>query len=149
MAWWRDVLTKHSHDECCANFLELLEIFNLWSKFLNFKGVNPRKEWRNPKKKLKSFNFMAWWRDVLIKNSQDERCANLLVLLENFNFWSKFLSFKGVSQRKEWRNPKKIKILNFHGMFRGLIKLTYSKWIMWKLMSVVWNFQFLVEILEF
>jgi hypothetical protein len=52
-------------------------------------------------KKLKSLIFVAWWRDVLIKPSQDEQCAKFWELLEKFNFWSKFLSFKGVSPWKK------------------------------------------------
>ena len=43
--------------------------------------------------------------------------------METFTFWSKFLSFKGVSTRKKWRNPKKIDILNFNGNREVLIKL--------------------------
>ena len=38
---------------------------------------------------------------------------------ENFNLWSIFLIFKGVSPRNEWRNPIKIGIFKFHGMIKG------------------------------
>jgi hypothetical protein len=33
--------------------------------------------------------------------SQDERYVKILIVVGNFQFWSKFLSFKGVSPRKE------------------------------------------------
>ena len=50
---------------------------------MRFKGVRPHKEWRNPKK-LKSLIFMAWWRDVLIKHSQDECGVKKLSVFGNF-----------------------------------------------------------------
>ena len=171
MVRWREVLNKLFRDEQCAKFWVLLEIFNFWSKFLSFKGVSPRKKWQKSQKKLRSkffmlwwseelnilyqdkrcpkfwvlletFNFwskflsfktptkkvaksqkklrsqifMVWWREVLIKLYQDEWCPKFWLLLELFNFWSKYLSFRCVSPRKKWRNPKKFEISNFHGM---------------------------------
>ena len=139
----------------------LLENLNFWSNFFNFKGVSPRKKWRNPifflqslifvvdeggcylyflsmsvvqnfeccwkfsifgrnswilkvfahensvesQKKLKSLIFKVLWRGLLFKLSQYDRRAKFSVLLEIFNFSWKFLSFKGVSQRKNWLNP--------------------------------------------
>ena len=164
MVWWREVLNNLFRDERCAKFWVLLEIFNIWSKFLSFKGVSPRKKWQNPKKKLdlkfswydegkylfnlikmnnvqnfgcwwkylvfgrnswvlkvlaheksgeipkkklRSWIFMVWWREVFIILDQDERCAKFWLLIKIFTFWSKFLSFKGVSPRKKRRNPKR------------------------------------------
>ena len=120
MVWWRDVLIKHSQDELCAKFCVLLEIFKFWTKFLSFKGVSPRQNWRNPKKKLKSLIFMVWWREVLIILSLDELCSEFWVLLEIFKFGSKILSFRGASPRKKWWNLLK-KIFNIHGMMKGYI----------------------------
>ena len=50
----REVLIKLYQDERCAKFWVLIEILTFWSKFLRFKGVSPRKKWRNPKINLRS-----------------------------------------------------------------------------------------------
>src|ERR1044072_3785420 len=97
----REILILHSQDELCEIFLVLLEIFNFWSKFLNFKGVSPRKKIDKSKIKFKILKFHCMMMDVLMKHSQDELCEIFLVLLEIFEFWSKFLNFKGVSPRKK------------------------------------------------
>ena len=97
------------------------------------------------KKKLKSLIFMAWWRGVLIRLSQDYRWAKFRLLSEIFNFWSKLLNFNGVSPWKEWRNPKKIEIFNFQGTTKGGINLTFLGWSMCEILSVVGNFQFSVQ----
>ena len=67
----------------------------------------------------------------------------------NFQFFSKFLSFKGVSPRNEGQNLKKLEILEIWGVMKGVIYHTLSWWIMFKFLSVGWNFQIFVEILDF
>ena len=44
-----------SHDEQCEFFLVLAEIFNFFPKVLSFKGVSPRNNGQNPKKKNLQF----------------------------------------------------------------------------------------------
>jgi len=66
-----------------------------------------------PKKKL---ILMLWKRDVIIIVSQDKHHEKFGVVVEVFNFLSKFSNFKGVSPRNKWRNPKKVKIFDFNGM---------------------------------
>ena len=107
MVCWGDVLIIHSQDELLAKVWMLLEFFNFWLKFMSFKGVSLQKRVTKSKKKLKHLIFMVWRMHILIEYSQDERCAKFWVLLEIFNFWWKFLSFKGNSPQKECRNPKK------------------------------------------
>ena len=109
----------------------LVEIFKFSSKFLIFKCVffkktalywNGNEAWEHlsqvgavkvlvaheiSDKILQKFIiliFMVWWREVLIILSPDEIWANFLVLVEIFNFWSKFLIYKGVGPRNDWRN---------------------------------------------
>ena len=45
-----EVLIKLYPDERCAKFWVLIEILTFWSKFLRFRGVSPKKKWRNQKK---------------------------------------------------------------------------------------------------
>ena len=97
MAWWRDVLIKHSQDDCGVKkwvFLENLNFCrNSWVLKVLAHGNSDKIQ-----KQLKSLIFTASRKDVLIKLSPDERCAKVWVFLEIFNFLSKkFLRFKGVS----------------------------------------------------
>jgi hypothetical protein len=110
--WWRDILFKLSQDERCAKIWVLLKFSIFGLNFVVLKVLAHEKSGQI-QKKLKSLILMALWTDVLIKLSQNESCAIFWVLLEIFNFWSKFLSLRGVSPRKEWRNPKKLKYLIF------------------------------------
>ena len=118
------------------------------TKFLSFKGVSPRNVWRNPKN-LKSSSFKVWWWEILIQDSQDEHCGIFWGMGEIFNFWTKFLSFKGVSPRNEWRTPKKLKFFDFEFVMKGGINTTLSGWTLWKNLNGGENFQILDEILEF
>ena len=81
--------------------------------------------------------------------SHDEHCAIIWVLVKILNFLSKFLSFKGVSPRNEWRNPKNNKMFEFDGMMKWGIIYTISGWALCKYLSVSENFNFFVEIFEF
>ena len=60
-------------------------------------------------KKLKFFILMEWIREVINNVSQDKHHEKFGVVVEVFNFWSKFSMFKGVSPRNKWRIPKKLK----------------------------------------
>ena len=117
--------------ECCW-------IFSIFGRNSWVLKVLAHKKSDEIQKKLKSIIFMAWWRDVLIKHSHDDCCAKELVFLEIFNFWSKFMSFKGVSPRKEWRNPKNLKILIFLAWRKGILikmlrmNVVQKNWCFWK-----------------
>jgi hypothetical protein len=100
-------------------------------------------------KKLKFPSFFDGWKEVLIKLYQDEYGAKFWVWIRIFNFWSKFVSFKGVSPTNEWQNAKNIKIHEFLVLMKEGINKTLSGWIWCKIFSVDENFQFLVEIPEF
>ena len=148
MSWCRNVLIKLSQDDRCAKFWVLLKIFNFWSKFLILKGVSPRNKWLNPKK-LKFSSLMVWWREVLIKVSNNEWFSTFWVLMEIFNFWPKILNFKGVSPRNERQNRKKKYFLMFMEWWKEvLIKLSNNDQFA-NFISVVGNFQLFAEILEF
>src|ERR1044072_2831624 len=72
-------------------------------------------------KKLKFSISMVGNREVIIIVSQDKHHEKFGVVVEVFNFWSKFSIFKGVSPRNKCRNPKIIKIfVGFRHLFRGL-----------------------------
>ena len=100
-------------------------------------------------KKIKSFIFKVWWRGLLFKLSQYDRRAKFWVLLEIFNFWSKFLNFKGVAHENSVESQKKIKIFHFQGMMKGPIIYTFAVWVLCKILRVVGNFEFLVELHKF
>ena len=91
---WREVSFKISKDEHSANIWVMMKIFNFWLKFLGFKGVSPRNEWRNLKKKISS--SMVWWWKVIIKISKDVHRDNFGVMMEIFNFLSKFSRIKEI-----------------------------------------------------
>ena len=146
--WWREVLIQLSQDKRLKIFCGMAEIFNFWMKFLSFKGVSPRNEWRNPKN-LNSSSFKVWWREILIQDSQDEHCGIIWGMGEIFNFWTKFLSFKDVSPRNEWRNPKILKNFNFQCVMNGGINKTFPGWTSLNILRDEGNFQDLDEILEF
>ena len=94
-------------EERCPKFWVLLETINFWSKFLGFKGVSPRKKWRNPKKKLRYYIFMVWWSEELNILYQDERCPKFWVLLETFNFgWNSWV-LKVLAHEKSGKITKK------------------------------------------
>ena len=80
--------------------------------------------------------------------SQDEHCASIWVLVKILIFLSKFLSFKGVSPRNEWRIPKK-KILEFYGIIKWGIIYSFSGWTLGKYLSASEKIYFFVEILGF
>src|ERR1044072_10033268 len=66
---------------------------------------------------LKIFSFHGMMKGLLIILSQYERCAKCRGFLEIFNFWSKFLNFKGVSHEKSDEIQFFFfKIFSFHGM---------------------------------
>ena len=88
--------------ECCSKF-------SIFGRITWILKVLVHEKCEKFQKKLKSWIFVVWWREVLNKLSPDEGCTKIWVLLEIFDFWSKFLSFKGVSPRKVWRSQKKIK----------------------------------------
>ena len=54
-----------------------------------------------------------------------------------------------LAHEKSYENPKNIDIFNFNGIMKGPINYTFSVWTLCKILSVVGNNQFLVEILEF
>src|ERR1044072_9715107 len=68
-------------------------------------------------KKIKIFNFNGMMNRG---NHYFFLSVNIMkknyVLVEVFNFWSKFSIFKGVSPRNEWRNPNKINFFYFNGL---------------------------------
>ena len=76
-------------------------------------------------KKLKFPYVKVWLREGLITIFKDEYCAKVWVLMEIFNFFSKFLGFKGYSPRNEWQNPKKSRIPELHGMIKGGIDYNF------------------------
>ena len=119
IVWWREVLTKPSHYRHWDKFWMFMDYFNFWSKFLSFKGVSPWNEWRS-RKQIEFSSFIVWWREVLTKHSHYRHWEKVWVLMEYFNFWSKFLSFKGVSQWNEWRSRKKIEFSSFIVWWRDL-----------------------------
>ena len=89
--------------------------------FLNLKGVSPRKKWRNQKKNS-NVNFSWYYEGMHYLNIIGMNVGQKFwVLFEIFNFFSKFLNFKGVSPWKKWRIPKKIEIIIFRGIWKGWI----------------------------
>src|ERR1044072_5419603 len=103
MEYLREVLIIISKDEHYAKVWVLIEIFNFLCKFLGFKCYRLIAHEMSDKiqKKLKFLNFMVLLREVLITISKDECNAKVWVLMEIFNFLSKFLGFKGYSPRNE------------------------------------------------
>src|ERR1044072_9412924 len=117
----REVIITVSQDKHHEKFGVVVEVFKFLSKFRIFKGVIPRNKLRNPKKKLNFSIVMKSQREVIIIVSQDKHHEKFGVVVEIFNFWSKFSIFKGVSPRNKCRNSKKIKIfVGFRHLFRGL-----------------------------
>ena len=100
-------------------------------------------------KKSKFTSFVDGWKEVLIELYHNEYGAKFWVWIRILNFWSKFVSFKGVSPRNEWHNAKNIKIHEFLVLMKEVINKTLSGWIWCKKFGVDENFQFLVEIPEF
>ena len=98
---------KHSHYRHWANFWVLMEYFNFCSKFLSFKGVSPWNEWRR-RIFFEFSSLIVWWKEVFNKHSHYRHWDKFWVFMDYFNFWSKFLSFKGVSPSNEWRSRKKL-----------------------------------------
>src|ERR1044072_3122519 len=68
------------------------------------------------RKKLKCPIVMVLKIEVIIIVSQDKHHYKFGVVVEIFNFLSKFSIFKSVSPQKKLRNPKKNKIFDFNGM---------------------------------
>ena len=93
-------------------------------------------------KQLIFFILMVWWREVIITFSQYELHEKNWVLVEVFDFWSKFSISKGVSPRNKWRNPKKITIFDFNGMTYGGNNYCFSVETSWKNLSGRESFQF-------
>jgi hypothetical protein len=76
--------------------------------------------------------------------------------VQNFEFCWKYSIFsrnswilKVLAHEKSGEIKKKINMLNFHGMKKGYTYLTLLGWTMCKILSVIGNIQFLVEILGF
>ena len=80
----------------------------------------------------------------------------MMSVVQNFECCWKFSIFgrnswilKVLAHEKIDEIQKKIKIFNLLGMMKGPIKYTFSEWALCKILSVVGDSQFLVEILEF
>ena len=131
----------------------MVEVFNFCLKFSIFKGVSPRNKWRNPKKILKFDISMVRWIEVIIIVSHYKYHEKILVVVEVFNFMSKFSNFKGVSPRNKWRNTKKIEIFDFNGMMeRGdnyffLIINNMKKFMWWWKSSIFCRNSWVIKVL--
>ena len=51
------------------------------------------------------------------------------VLIKFFNFWSKFLDFKGYSPQNERQNLKKVKFFEFLGVIKEGIKVKFFEFL--------------------
>ena len=103
-------------------------------------------KWRNQKKNWHP-NFSWYYEGMLYLNFIGMKVGQNFECCWKYSILSKFLNFKGVSPRKKGRNPKKN--LKFSWCDEGCINLTFSSWTMCKILSVVGNIQFFVEILTF
>ena len=99
-----------------------MNYFNFWSKFLSFKGVSPWNEWWS-RKFFEFSSFIVWLKEVLTKHPHYRHWSIFGVFMNYFNFWSKFLSFKGVSTWNEWRSKRKIKYFQVSLYDEGMICL--------------------------
>ena len=100
----------------------------------------------------KNWDLKSSWYD------EGKYLLNLIKMndVQNFGCWWKYLVFgrnswvlKVLAHEKRGEIPKNIEILNFVGMMKGNINKTFLRWKMCKILSVVGNIQYLVEILEF
>ena len=108
----------------------------------------PRNEGQNPKK-IKIHEFRGMMKGGIDYNLYLWIMCKVLSVGWNFNFLSKFVSFKGVSPRHEGQNLKKLEILEFWGVMKVGIDYNLYIWIICKVLSVCGNIQFFVNIFEF
>src|ERR1044072_1198429 len=93
---------------------------------------------------------MAGLREALITISKDEYCAKVWVLMEIFNFLSKFLGFKGYSPRNEGQTPKKkLEFPNFIEYLREVLIIISKDEHCAKVWVLIKNFNFLSKFFGF